>query len=174
MHPNRPNPPALPPRPSPPLPPPPPPPTPIVITPWDTHQPKTAGNTTLRSASYSISMSDHAGTHVNALKHFDPTTSALSIDDKPLETLYTKAICLDLSHIELYKTASVQDVQNAVSASRQEIRPGDTVLWYFGYSARVDRDWPRWKHDFPGLSIEGLHWLADQGIGILGVAVLDV
>lgn len=53
---------------------------PVWLSPWDTHQPKKAGNTVFRSASYALSMSDHAGTHVDAPKHFDPKPGALSID----------------------------------------------------------------------------------------------
>ncbi|KAF2773179.1 cyclase-domain-containing protein [Teratosphaeria nubilosa] len=103
---------------------------PVCITPWDTHQPKKAGKTVLRSASYAISMSDHAGTHVDAPKHFDPTPGALSIDQIPIEDFYTEAICLDLSFLELKQSANVKDMEMALEASGQDIREGDTVLLY--------------------------------------------
>lgn len=58
---------------------------PMIMTQWDTHQPKKAGNTVFRSASYAISFSDHAGTHVDAPKHFPTDPDALSIDQMPLK-----------------------------------------------------------------------------------------
>ena len=53
------------------------------MTPWDTHQAMVAGNTTFRTASYALTMSDHSGTHVDAFKHFGPGGEA--IDEMPLE-----------------------------------------------------------------------------------------
>ena len=145
----------------------------ISVTPWDTHQPKTAGNTTLRSASYFLSMSDHAGTHVDAPKHFDPTPGALSIDKMPLENFYTSAICLDLSAVELKATISVDEMSAALEKSGQDIQDGDTVLIYMAFNKRVPFDDPRWQHDFPGLSLEAVHWLADKGCKIFGVEAIS-
>ncbi|KAK4505820.1 hypothetical protein PRZ48_003785 [Zasmidium cellare] len=146
---------------------------PVIVTPWDTHQPKQAGNTILRSSSYAISMSDHAGTHVDAPKHFDPTPGALSIDQMPLENFYTSAICLDLSHVELKATISVQEMEDALSKSGENIRDGDTVLLYMAFNKRVPFSDPRWQHDFPGLSLEAVHWLADKGCKIFGVEAVS-
>ncbi|KAK5167460.1 uncharacterized protein LTR77_007159 [Saxophila tyrrhenica] len=146
---------------------------PVVLTPWDVHQPKRAGNTVLRSASYALSMSDHAGTHVDAPKHFDPTPGALSIDQMPIEDFYTEAICLDLSHVELKATISVKEMEDALAASGQEIKQGDTVMVYMAFNKRVPFDDPRWQHDFPGLSLEAVHWLADKGAKIFGVEAIS-
>lgn len=146
---------------------------PVILTPWDTHQPKTAGNTTLRSASYALSMSDHAGTHVDAPKHFDPTPGALSINQMPLSDFYTSAICLDLSHVELKASISVAEMEAALEKSGQEIREGDTVLMYMAFNKRIHFDDPRWQHDFPGLSLEAVHWLADKGCKIFGVEAIS-
>ena len=146
---------------------------PVCITPWDTHQAKKAGNTILRSSSYAISMSDHAGTHVDAPKHFDPTPGALSIDKMPIEDFYTSAICLDLSHVELKTAITVPEIEEALAKSGQQIRDGDTVLIYMPYNQRVPFDDPRWQHDFPGLSLEAAHWLADRGCKIFGVEAVS-
>lgn len=103
---------------------------PFVMTPWDTHQPMVAGETIFRTASYYLSMSDHAGTHVDAPKHFDPTPGALSIDQMPLSDFYTEGICLDLSHAELRAGIGVAEMESALVASGQKIKEGDTVLLY--------------------------------------------
>ncbi|KAK4546378.1 hypothetical protein LTR36_002055 [Oleoguttula mirabilis] len=118
-------------------------------------------------------MSDHAGTHVDAPKHFDPSPGALSIDQMPLEDFYTSAICLDLSHVDLGAAISVPEMEAALSASGQEIRDGDTVLLYMAFNKRIPFDDPRWQHDFPGLSLEAVHWLADAGCKIFGVEAIS-
>ncbi|KAJ5131612.1 hypothetical protein N7448_005770 [Penicillium atrosanguineum] len=100
------------------------------MTPWDTHQPMVAGDTTFRTASYYISMSDHSGTHVDAPKHFDPALDALSVDEMPLSEFYTEGICLDLSHAELGAAIGIEEMEFALLASRQEIKQDDTVLLY--------------------------------------------
>jgi kynurenine formamidase len=146
---------------------------PFVMTAWDTHQPKTAGKTTLRSASYYISMSDHAGTHIDAPKHFDPTPGALSVDRMPLTDFYTEAICLDLSHVELKASISVSEMEDALTKSGQQIKDGDTVLLYMAFNKRVSTSDPRWQHDFPGLALESVHWLADKGCKIFGVEAIS-
>lgn len=124
--------------------------TQVVIKEWDTHQPKRAGDTVLRSASYFISFSDHAGTHVDAPKHFDPTPGALAVDELPLEDFFTEAICLDLSHVGLQASIGVDEMESALQKSGQEIRQGDTVLLYMAYNKRIGFDDPRWQHVFPG------------------------
>lgn len=152
---------------------------PVIITPWDTHQPKKAGDTVLRSASYSISFSDHAGTHVDAPKHFDPSPGALSVDQMPLETFYTEGIALDLSHVELKASISVPEMEEALEKSGEVIKEGDTgssqhlidillvlnfskVLLYMAFNKRIHHDDPRWQvsklttHHHEGLPLSGL------------------
>jgi len=146
---------------------------PVCITPWDTHQPMVAGNTTFRTASYAISFSDHAGTHVDAPKHFDPSPDALSVDQMPLSNFYTSGICLDLSHVELKAAITVPEMEAALAASGQEIRDGDTVLLYMAFNKRIHFDDPRWQHDFPGLALESVHWLADKGCKMFGVEAVS-
>ncbi|KAM3422904.1 Kynurenine formamidase [Cercospora zeina] len=146
---------------------------PVVLTPWDTHQPKKAGNTTLRSASFYMSMSDHAGTHVDAPKHFDPTPGAPSIDKMSLDNFYTSAICLDLSHVELKATISVQEMEEALRKTGEQIHQGDTILIDMAFNRRVAFSDSRWQHDFPGLSLGAVHWLADKGCKIFGVEAIS-
>jgi kynurenine formamidase len=146
---------------------------PVVMTIWDDHHMKvTAGNTTLSSKALSISFSDHAGTHVDAPVHFDSRPGALSIDQVPLENFYTSAICLDLSHVPLKHAITVVEMETALAKSGQEIKPKDTVLLYMATNDRLYGD-PRYQHDFPGLALESVHWLADKGIGMFGVEAVS-
>ena len=81
---------------------------PVIISVWYDHaEKKRAGNTDFSSKALSIAFSDHAGTHVDAPVHFDSRPDALSIDQMPLEKLYTSVICLDLSHVPLRHAVTV-------------------------------------------------------------------
>lgn len=136
----------------------------MTITPWDTHQPRKAGNIILSSSSYATSLSDHAGTLAGAPKHFDTTSRAISINQIPLKDCYTSAIALDLSHIEL-KTACCQcrQMEKALAKSGRKIRDGDTVLLCTVHNRCVPYDDLRWQHDFPGSVLESVHWFMDNG-----------
>lgn len=146
---------------------------PIIITVWNDHDRKvTLGNTTFSSKALSIAMSDHSGTHVDAPVHFDSRPGAASIDEMPLENFYTSGICLDLSHVPLKHAITVPEMEEALARSGQEIRPRDTVLIYMATNDRLWGD-PRYSHDFPGLALESVHWLADKGIGMFGVEAVS-
>jgi kynurenine formamidase len=146
---------------------------PVVMTVWGDHsEKKTAGNTVFTSKAMYLSMSDHAGTHVDAPVHFDPRPGAASIDEVPLEDFYTPAICLDLSHVPLKHSVGVAEMQAALAKSGQEIRPGDTVLLWMATNERLLGK-PGYLHDFPGLALESVHWLADFGIKMFGVEAIS-
>ena len=71
----------------------------IVITPYSTHdEVRMADGYEFSSATMALALGDHAGTHVDAPCHFDARSGARSIDEMPLETFFTQAICLDLSN----------------------------------------------------------------------------
>lgn len=145
---------------------------PVVMTVWNDHsEMKKAGNTTFSSKALSIAFSDHAGTHVDAPVHFDPRPEAQSIEQMPLEKFYTPAFCIDLSHVPLKTAATLEEVQEAVRKSGQTIQKGDTVLIYFGTTKLLGT--PAYQHDFAGLSIPAIHWLAEQGIGMFGVEAIS-
>lgn len=146
---------------------------PVIITVWNDHGTKyTVGNIICSCKELSISFSDHAGTHVDAPVHFDPRPGATSIDQVPLENFYTSAICLDLSHVPLKHAITVNEMEEALKKSGQEIKPNDTVLIYMATNDRLYGD-QRYVHDFPGLAPESVHWLADKGVGMFGVEAVS-
>jgi kynurenine formamidase len=146
---------------------------PVIISVWGDHtEKKVAGNTVFTSKALSIAFSDHAGTHVDAPVHFDPRPGAASIDEVPLENFYTEAICLDLSHVPLKQAITVPEMQEALEKSGQEIRPRDTVLLFMATNDRL-LGTPGYLHDFPGLALESVHWLADRGILMFGVEAIS-
>jgi kynurenine formamidase len=146
---------------------------PVIMTVWSDHSEKVvAGATTFSSKALSISLSDHAGTHVDAPVHFDPRPEAASIDQVPLANFYTSAFCLDLSHVPLKHAITVPEMKASLEKSGQEIRPRDTVLIWMATNERLLGK-PEYEHDFPGLALESVHWLADHGIGMFGVEAVS-
>jgi kynurenine formamidase len=146
---------------------------PVIVSVWGDHtEKKVAGNTVFTSKALSIAFSDHAGTHVDAPVHFDPRPGAASIDEVPLENFYTEAICLDLSHVPLKHAITVPEMQEALEKSGQQIRPRDTVLLFMATNDRL-LGTPGYLHDFPGLALESVHWLADRGILMFGVEAIS-
>jgi kynurenine formamidase len=146
---------------------------PVVTAVWNDHSEiKRAGDTEFSSKALYLSMSDHAGTHVDAPCHFNPAPDALSIDQVPLENFYTEALCLDLSHVPLLHQITPTEMEAALAASGQAILPGDTVLIHMGVNARLFGT-PGYLHDFPGLHVDSVHWLADFGIIAFGVEAIS-
>lgn len=146
---------------------------PVVMTVWNDHDEiKKAGNTSFTSKSLSLSLSDHSTTHVDAPCHFNPSKDAPSIDQVPLEDFYTDAICLDLSHVPLKHEITVSEMEAALATSEQEIRARDTVLIYMAVNERLFGT-PGYLHDFPGLHVDAVHWLADKGIVMFGVEAIS-
>ena len=64
------------------------------------------------------------------------------------------------------------DAAPALAASGQEIRADDTVLLHMATNDRLLGK-PGYLHDFPGLAVESVHWLADRGIGMFGVEAVS-
>ena len=146
---------------------------PVIVSVWNDHSElKQAGNTTFSSKSLALQLSDHSTTHVDAPVHFDPRLGALSIDQVPLENFYTAAFCLDLSHVPLKHAITVQEMETALTKSGQTFKPLDTVLIYMAVNERLFAT-PGYQHDFPGLSLAAVHWLADRGIGMFGVEAVS-
>jgi kynurenine formamidase len=146
---------------------------PVVMGVWGDHdEKKVAGNTTFTSKALHLAMSDHAGTHVDAPVHFDPRPGAASIDQVPLANFYTPAFCIDLSRLPLKTAATLEETQAAVAASGQTIQRGDTLLIWMATNERLFGT-RGYLHDFPGLSVPAIRWLAAQGIGMFGVEAIS-
>jgi len=117
-----------------------------------------------------LEFGEHTGTHVDGLNHMARQYRDQSIDTMPLTTFYTEGICLDLSHKHLLDLIEPADLERALSESRQEIEPGDTVLLYTDHYRRAfgTTDWG----DGPGISAEAARWLGKQKIAAFGVETM--
>src|SRR5712691_1379905 len=91
----------------------------IVITPYSTHdEVRVADGYEFSAATLALALGDHAGTHVDAPCHFHARTGARSIDEMPLETFFTEAVCLDLSDKQLKSDISIADLKTAIEVAR--------------------------------------------------------
>jgi kynurenine formamidase len=146
---------------------------PVIITPYGTHdEVRTADGYQFSSATMSLAMGDHAGTHVDAPRHFDSRPGAASIDELPLETFFTEAVCLDLSHKPLKSEISISDLEQAEKAAGITIKPKDTVLLHMDFFRRCYGT-DAYITDFPGLTKESATWLGNKGIGMFGVEAIS-
>jgi kynurenine formamidase len=145
----------------------------IIITPYSTHdEVRVADGYEFSAATMALAMGDHAGTHVDAPCHFDSRMGARSIDEMPLETFFTEAVCLDLSSKPLKSDISIADLEASVEAAKVVIKPKDTVLLHMDFYRRCyGKD--GYLTDFPGLTKESATWLGRQGIGMFGVEAVS-
>ena len=118
-----------------------------------------------------IEMSEHTGTHVDALNHMAPEHHARSIDMMPLSMFYTEGICLDLSHKGLNELIEIIDLQNALDKAGLEIRKGDTVLLHTDHYRRTFGT-DAWTQG-PGISSDAARWLGYHQIAAFGVETLN-
>jgi kynurenine formamidase len=118
-----------------------------------------------------IEMSEHTGTHVDALNHMAPEYHAQSIDTMPLSMFYTEGICLDLSHKGLNELIEIVDLQKALDKDALEIHKGDTVLLYTDHYRRTFGT-PAWTQN-PGISADAARWLGHRQIAAFGVESMN-
>lgn len=124
------------------------------------------GSKTLGFSARNLLISEHGGTHSDGVWEYNP--DGPTIDKMPLDYFWGSAICIDLSHIRYPNYFEPRDLEEAVSRSGQEIKPGDIVLLYTGHH---DRNFgtDMFQTDYSGLSYEAAKWLAEQGVVNIGV-----
>jgi kynurenine formamidase len=134
---------------------------------WKTHEDSFVESGNVHGlASMIISMSDHAGTHIDAPFHFGKT--GISIEKYPLEKCIVPGICLDLRHIAPRAEITSADLEKAVKQAGVPVPKGGTVLLCTGHH---ERTFPRKEYasDNSGVNVEATEWLARQGIVHFGI-----
>lgn len=115
-----------------------------------------------------VLLCDHGPTHVDALKHLDPSPDALAIDQMALGVFYGPATCVDVSHAAPRAYISRAEVEAAVERDYVDVRPGDIVLFYTGTFTRLG-GMPEYSLDYPGLDESASQWIVDNGVKTFGV-----
>jgi len=123
-----------------------------------------------------LTLSDHTGSHVDALNHYIPDPDAPSIDELPLERFLTSAICVDFSDVPPKTYIETPHIERELEKHGLEIRHGDTFLYYTGHFEKAFRD-PNpdvWWKEFAGLSRKATEYLADHGVLNIGCEAFTI
>jgi kynurenine formamidase len=113
-----------------------------------------------------ISMPDHAGTHIDAPRHFGK--SGIPINEYPLEKCIVPGICLDLRHIAPRAEITASDLEAAVKQTGLAVPKSGTVLLCTGHHARTfpGKDYAT---ENSGVNVAATEWLADRGVVHFGI-----
>lgn len=124
------------------------------------------GSKTLGFSARNLLISEHGGTHCDAVWEYKPTGE--TIDKMSLDYFWGSALCIDLSHIPASRYIEQKDLEEAVRKAGEDIRKGDIVLMYTGHH---DRNFgtDKWQTTYTGLSYAGAKWLAERGVVNIGV-----
>ena len=140
---------------------------PVIQGMWKTHEESFVESGNVHGlASMFISMGDHAGTHIDAPRHFGK--SGIPINDYPLEKCIVPGICLDLRHIAPRAEITPDDLKAAVAKGGHGVPEGGTVLLCTGHHART---FPRAEYfsDNCGVNVAATEWLAREGVVHFGI-----
>src|SRR5258708_22516447 len=113
-----------------------------------------------------ISMPDHAGTHIDAPRHFNKDGQPMN--EYPIENCIVPGICIDLRHIAPRAEITPQDLEAAVAKAGIAIPKKGTVLLCTGHHARTFPT-AAYSTDNPGVNVAATEWLARQGIVHFGI-----
>ncbi len=111
----------------------------------------------------------HTGTHVDAPYHYAPTSEgkpAKRIDEVPLEWCFAPGVVLDVRHKGAGELIAVADLQAALGAIDYRLKARDVVLLHTGADKRSGS--PAYFAQ-PGLGREGVLWLVEQGVKVIGI-----
>jgi kynurenine formamidase len=111
----------------------------------------------------------HTGTHVDAPYHYGAVSEgqpARTIDQVPLEWCLAPGVVLDVRHKAAGEFLTVADLQAALGRIGHRLQPFDIVLLHTGVDKRLG------SPDYfaqPGLGREGVLWLVEQGVKVIGI-----
>ena len=111
----------------------------------------------------------HTGTHVDAPYHYGPLSEgrpARTIDEVPLEWCFAPGVVLDMRHRAAGEFITVADLEQALRRIDYRLAPRDIVLLWTGADKRLGS--PAYFEQ-PGLGREGVLWLVEQGVRIIGI-----
>ncbi len=116
-----------------------------------------------------LTLSTHAGTHVDAPWHYTPVSEgkkARTIDEMPLEWFYGDGVVLDMRHKPRGSAISIDDLKQALEKIGYKLKTGDIVLIQTG----ADKYWGEAEYNDAGCGMtkESTLWLIEQGIRVMG------
>lgn len=116
-----------------------------------------------------LMFTDHIGTHMDAQLHFHP--QGKSIAEMPLTSLMGEALLLDVSRPEQGRPITVADLEQALAARNESVRPGDILLlkcWPLPWGEGENFD------NADALDGKVADWLLDRKVRLLGTDIPTV
>lgn len=117
-----------------------------------------------------VELSDHAGNHIDAPYHFGPMVAgqpAKTIDEVPLEWCAGPGLRLDVRAFA-GRDVGADDLRRELERVGAELSAGTIPLLWTGADEHIDEDRGYWEGQ-GGLSEEGLHFLLDHGVKLIGI-----
>ena len=111
----------------------------------------------------------HTGTHVDAPYHYGSQSEgrpARTIDDVPLEWCFAPGVVLDMRHKASGDFITVDDLSQALERIEYTLKPLDIVLLQTGADQRLGST-AYFRQ--PGLGREGVLWLVERGVKVIGI-----
>lgn len=124
----------------------------------------------LGPAAEKITLTSHAGTHIDAPWHYAPTSEgkqARTVDELPLAWFFSDGVVLDMRHLTNGSVIAVKDIEQYLKKINYKIKPLDIILIQTG----ADKYWGK-KDYFDkgcGLDRDSTLWLLDQGVKVIGI-----
>lgn len=120
---------------------------------------------------YKLQLSEHTGTHVDALNHMAIANYGQSIDSMPLSMFYTRGVCLDFRNKGLLELIEPEELQTACVAAGVTITKGDTVLLCTNHYTK-NFGTANWAKG-PGITVAAAEWLAAKQVAAFGVETMS-
>lgn len=117
-----------------------------------------------------LTLSSHAGTHVDAPWHYWPTAQgkpARTIDELPLEWFFNDGVVLDFLDRPDGYAITEDDMKRALQLINYTLKPFDIVLIHTGTDRKLYQS--DYAHSGPGVSAAATLWLISQGIKVMGI-----
>lgn len=117
------------------------------------------------TASYVVVQSDHAGTHMDAVKHIRPDGPGAS--EIPLDYCYGDGVVLDFRDKEAGYGITRADIEGKLQKIDYRLKERDIVLIMTGAAAYND-DQERYRTQHSGMTAEATKYLISNGVRMMG------
>lgn len=117
-----------------------------------------------------VHMSDHTGNHIDAPYHFGPKVAgqpAKKIDEVPLAWCCGPGVRLDFRALA-GRDIGVEDLRQELDRIGATLAPGTIPLLWTGADQLIHDDHQYWQTQ-AGLSLDGLNFLLDHGVRLIGI-----
>ena len=121
-------------------------------------------------AAETVTMTTHAGTHVDAPWHYHPTMNggekSWTIDEVPLDWFFRPGVKLDMRHLPNGHLVATADIDEALAKIDYVLQPFDIVLMHTVASAAYGQD--EYFDTGIGFGRDATLHLTNQGIRVVG------